>query len=40
MDYFHQDTNDPASTLMTIEETMRIMKEEHTTEINISIGMI
>ena len=38
--YFQQDLNDPASTLMAIEETMGIMKEEHNTEINISIGMI
>ena len=37
MEYFQQDLNDPASTLMAIEETMRIMKEEHNTEINISI---
>ena len=38
--YFQHDVNDPASTLIAIEETMRIMKEEHNTEINISIGMI
>ena len=37
IDYFQQDLNDPASTLIAIEETMRIMKEEHNTEINISI---
>ena len=36
IDYFHQDLNDPASLLMTIEETMRIIKEEHNTEINVS----
>ena len=36
LDYFHQDLNDPASLLMTIEETMRIIKEEHNTEINVS----
>ena len=35
--YFQQDRNDPASTLIAIEETMRIMKEERNTEINISI---
>ena len=35
--YFQQDLNDPASTLMAIEEKMRIMKEEHNTEINKSI---
>ena len=40
IDYFQKDLNDPASTLIAIEETMRIMKEEHNTEINISIGMI
>ena len=37
-DYFQQSLDDPASTLIAIEETMRIMKEEHNTEINISIG--
>ena len=37
IDYFHQGLNDPASMLMAIEETMRIMKEEHNNEINISI---
>ena len=36
--YFQQDLNDPASTLIAIEETIRIIKEEHNTEINISIG--
>ena len=35
-----QRLNDPASTLMAIEETMCIMKEEHNTEINIPIGGI
>ena len=40
IDYFQQDMNDPASTLIAIEETMRIIKEEHNTEINISIGTI
>ena len=38
IEYFQQGPNDPASTLTAIEETMRIMKEEHNTEINISIG--
>ena len=38
IDYFQQDLNDPASVLMAIEETTRIMKNEHNTEINISIG--
>ena len=37
IDYFQQDLNDPVSTLIAIEETMRIMKEEQNTEINISI---
>ena len=39
-DYFQQNLNDPTSTLIAIEETMRIMKEEHDTEINISIKFI
>ena len=38
IDYFQQDLDDPASTLIAIAETMHIMKEEHNTEINISIG--
>ena len=38
IDYFQQGLNDPVSILMAVEETMRIMKEEHNTEINISIG--
>ena len=38
IDYFQQDLNDPASTLIAIEETMYIMKEEDNTEINICIG--
>ena len=37
IEYFQQDLNDPASTLIAIEETMRIMKEEHNAEIIISI---
>ena len=40
IDHFQRDLNDPVSTLIAIEETMRIMKEEHNTEINVSIGMI
>ena len=40
IDHFQQDLNDPASILVAIEETMRIMNEKHNTEINISIGMI
>ena len=38
IDYFQQSLNDPASTLIAIEKTMRIMKEQHNTEINICIG--
>ena len=37
IEYFQHDLNDPASILMAIEETMRTMKKEHNTEINISI---
>ena len=37
---FQQDLNDPTSTQIAIEETMRITKDEPNTEINISIGMI
>ena len=37
IEYFQQDLNDPSSTLMAIEETIRIMKEEHNTEINVSV---
>ena len=40
IDYFQQDMNDPASTLIAIEEIMCSMKEQHNTEINQSIGMI
>ena len=39
IDYFQQDLNDLASTLIAIEQTMRIMKEEQNTEVNITIGM-
>ena len=38
IDHFQQDLNDPASTLIAMEEAMHIMKEEHNIEINISIG--
>ena len=38
--YFQQDLNDSASMLIAIEEAMPIIKEEHNTEINISIAMI
>ena len=37
---FQQDLNDLASTLVAIEETMHIMKEERNTEINVSIRSI
>ena len=37
IDYFQQGLHDLASMLMAIEETMRIIKEEHNTEINIAI---
>ena len=40
IDSFQPGLNDPASILMAIEETMGIMKEEHNTKINISIGSI
>ena len=40
IDYLQQDLNDSASILTAIEETIRITKEEHNTEINISIAMI
>ena len=38
IDYFQQDLNDPESTLMVMVASIRIMKEDHNTEINISIG--
>ena len=38
IDYFQQGLTDSASTLIAIEETIRIMKEEHNAEINISVG--
>ena len=38
IDYFQQDLKDPASTLMAMEETICIMKEDHNTEINTPIG--
>ena len=39
IDYFVQDVSDPASILIAIEELTRFMKKEHSTEINIYIGM-
>ena len=38
VEYFQQDLNNAASIPIAIEETMCIIKEEHNTEINISIG--
>ena len=40
IDHFQRYLNDPASALIAIEGTTFIMKEEHKTKINISIGMI
>ena len=40
INYFQQDLKNPTSTLIAIEETMPIVKEEHNTEVNRSIGMI
>ena len=40
MEYLQQDLSNPASILMAIVEAMHIMKEEHNTEINISIREI
>ena len=40
IDYFQQDLNSSASILIAIEETIRIMKEEHDNGIIISIKMI
>ena len=40
VNYFQQDLKNLTSTLIAIEETMRIVKEEHNTEVNRSIGMI
>ena len=35
-EYFQEDLNDPASTLIAKEKKMHIMKEEHNTGVNIS----
>ena len=40
IDYFQQDLNNSASILIAIEETIRIMKEEHDNGIIMSIKMI
>ena len=40
IDQFEQDSNYPTSTLMAVEETIRVVSEEHKTEIDITIGII
>lgn len=40
IDQFEQDSNYPISTLMAVEETIRVVREEHKTEIDITIGII
>ena len=40
IDYFQQDLNSSPSILIVIEETIRIMKEEHDNGIIMSIKMI
>ena len=35
IDYFQHDLNDSASTLIAIEETIHIMREEHNTKTKI-----
>lgn len=40
IDQFEQDSNYPTSTLIVVEETIRIVGEEHKTEIDITIGII
>ena len=40
IDQFEQDSNYPTSTLIAVEETIRIVGEEHKTEIDITIGII
>lgn len=40
IDQFEQDSNCPTSTLMAVEETIRVVREEHKTEIDITIGII
>ena len=40
IDHFQEDCNDLASTLIAIEETIIVMRDEHKAEINIFIGMI
>ena len=38
--HFQEDCNDLASTLIAIEETIIVMRDEHKAEINIFIRMI
>lgn len=40
IDQFEQDSNYPTSTLMAVEETIRVVREGHKTEIDITIGII
>lgn len=40
IDHFQQDSNDPASALIEIEETIRIMSKKHSVEINLSLEWI
>ena len=40
IDQFEQDSNYPTSTLMAVEETLRVVREEYKTEIDITIGII
>lgn len=40
IDFFRQELNDLATTLISIEETIHIMKKDHKTKICISIEII
>lgn len=39
IDHLQQDLNDPVFTPIAIEKTIRIIKEDHNTEINLTIRM-
>ena len=39
IDHLQQDLNDPVFTRIAIEKTIRIIKEDHKTEINLTIRM-
>ena len=39
IDHLQQDLNDPVFTRIAIEKTIRIIKEDHNTEINLTIRM-